>query len=87
MWEEIATVRIDATHVSASVYHFSKWAVFDIGDTLAIEVSAEEVPEFEEAMLIIEGEETVSEGSLEGTGENQLTWWQKIVRFFRNLFK
>ncbi len=33
LWEEIETVRVDATHISADIYHFSKWAVFDLVDS------------------------------------------------------
>ena len=48
--------------------HFSKWAVFDLG-----EASSEEMLEFGEAILIVEGEETVSESLREETGEDPLT--------------
>ena len=51
-WEEVETVRIDDTHVAASVYHFSKWAVVE-------EVVEEEIVEVEPEVIeeVLEEEE------------------------------
>ena len=89
LWEEMLTIRVDATHVSVEVDHFSKWAVFDIDElseedpileaTTEEEVDIQEIPAEEETPV-------AGEGSQEDTGETSLSWWQRVTRFFRNLF-
>jgi len=78
-WEEVETVRIDDTHVVASVYHFSKWAVLEV-------LEAEEVIVEEVEKLAEEIEEEVIEPAKEKV-EEKTPERNAFVQFFVNIWR
>ena len=75
MWEEVETGRIDDTHVAASVYHFSKWAVLE-------PIPAEEIVEAEPETTEEVAEEKVEIEEVQGQPERNA-----FVQFFVNAWR
>jgi len=81
-WEEVETVRIDDTHVQATIYHFSKWAVLEaVSATELVAEVAENVGETEVAEDIIVGAEE------ESTENSFIQIFMNILNKILNLFK